>query len=574
LEQPDDDDDIAQFLGDRRKLNFSRPMSRAAQVRRWSARTGGLTSALLLLCPGPSCRPSGRPSVAMGLLRSSPLGAGSPRGALVGVRRPLLRSKSPRSSRVRVSSNAGVDDAPSSAQSRRFAEQLDATVLPLREEEPFFDASVLSASFGRDDDDDDAGGGLLRVPSDASPLVSTFVRGREFLVKRDDQWRLAGPLGAGVSGNKARKLLKFAVEGPARNASVVASMGGHQSNAMVALAALCHARGVRFLYLAKPVPRWLRRYPCGNYARGLALGVELVPLPVDAYRRCAADGAFRDDLIADLVGWHDDDDDDPGGESPPEDDHDVCATADFSDAAGPRRPGDAALDESGGDSRRRTSVAWVPQGGASGDAELGLRRLARELVDATHDPTSLRVVVPAGTGTTALFLARHLAPHGARVFAVPCATSATGLETQMRALDAATGGHGVLPAVLDRPCPDGEPRYRFGVPSRRDYRVWTELREAGLAVDLLYAPHAWDVLLRTLEADDDDDSSSAGDDVAAALRDATAGPIVYLHCGGIEGVATQLTRYRREGLDVDDFLPDLLAMPRARAPDSSNRGTS
>ena len=347
------------------------------------------------------------------------------------------------------------------------------------------------------------------VPSVASPLTSVEVRGREFLVKRDDQWRLRGDLGAGTSGNKARKLLQFALSGPTSGA--VASLGGHQSNAMVAIAALCRARGVRFLYLCKPVPRWLRKNPCGNYARGLALGVELLPLEGETYRRCILDSEFRSALLQDVV-----------------------------------------------DDEADRTVTWVPQGAAFSGAEYGVSLLARELEEAFPDDKNFSVVVPAGTGTTSLFLARHLAETGARVFAVPCATDALGLSKQMRRLDAASGKRAIFPEILDLPPAAGEAKFRFGTPTLRDWRIWSELRQAGLFIDLIYAPHAWDTLLRALGLPD---AHTPTDDVSQENR-LNNGPIVYLHCGGLEGVATQLTRYRRAGFPLDedgDALPSTSA---------------
>lgn len=43
----------------------------------------------------------------------------------------------------------------------------------------------------------------------------------------------------------------------------------------------------------------------------------------------------------------------------------------------------------------------------------------------------LRVVLPAGTGTTALFLARYLVPEGIPVYTVPCAGDGAYLSRQM-----------------------------------------------------------------------------------------------------------------------------------------------
>ena len=186
------------------------------------------------------------------------------------------------------------------------------------------------------------------------------------------------------------------------------------------------------------------------------------------------------------------------------------------------------------------AIKWVPQGGASGEAEVGVAMLADELAaDLGDAPTT--VVVPAGTGTTALFLARRLSEIAPRVDVrcVPCATSKAELLRQLQALDAATGAVGALPRVLDAdPRPD-EPRHRFGAPAKRDLETWTELQRAGLHVDLVYAPHAFDTMLRALDA-------------GGALEGRRA---CYVHCGGVEGVATQLNRYRHAGLLPDSEDP-------------------
>ena len=308
-------------------------------------------------------------------------------------------------------------------------------------------------------------------PPPPSPLVKYSLRGRDIYVKRDDQYRLTHAFGAGVCGNKARKLFTLSEAGP--GAGAVASLGGHQSNALPSLAALCRARGVPFYYICKPVPRWLRGQPAGNYARALALGVELLPLAADDYRLAAADDAFRSELLADYIGSDD--------------------------------------------------FRWVPQGGACGDAEAGVAMLADELADDLRGLGRARVVIPGGTGTTALYVTRRLAEIAPdiEVCAVACATSAETLERQMVTLG---GDDGPLPAILE---PDRDHDHRFGRPCARDLAVWRECAHAGLHVDLVYAPHAIDTMLR---------------------RPDDGAPTCYVHCGGVEGVATQLTRYRHAGL--------------------------
>ena len=173
----------------------------------------------------------------------------------------------------------------------------------------------------------------------------------------------------------------------------------------------------------------------------------------------------------------------------------------------------------------------------------------------------LAVVVPAGTGTTALFLARHLAPRGIGVVAVPVVGDPRGsyLRRQMARLDRETGGTGDsrdLPLILE-PAPQQRQQRRpppgplasssssaasfeyaysapFGKPRPELLRVWRQLNdESGLYLDLLYGTRAWEVLL------------SRWDSLPKRIAGAQ---LMYLHCGGLEGISSQLNRYRHAGL--------------------------
>jgi 1-aminocyclopropane-1-carboxylate deaminase len=165
----------------------------------------------------------------------------------------------------------------------------------------------------------------------------------------------------GVCGNKARK---FAGLNDETARVPLVSHGGAQSNAMLALAALAAHRRVAFTYHTKPMPRWLRAKPIGNLAAALSLGMEL--------REHATAGSYE-----------------------------AAARALAEEAHGAR---------------------FVPQGGACAAAEPGVASLARD-IRVWHagrgGAEPCHVILPAGTGTTALFLARHVPP-GVRVFAVPC----------------------------------------------------------------------------------------------------------------------------------------------------------
>lgn len=181
---------------------------------------------------------------------------------------------------------------------------------------------------------------------------------------------------------------------------------------MPALARVCAARGSRLTYHTPPLPTWLRDEPTSYLATSLATGcVDLVThSSIDEY------SAFR-----------------------------------------------AAASSS--------STTFVPDGGQWLEAEPGVAALARAINEwwrtrpgggldvprrAPGQSRKLDVVLPCGTGTTALFLQRHVPP-GVQVYGVPCNGGGSGdgssLMRRMEYLDARSGGHRVFPKLL-MPPPD------------------------------------------------------------------------------------------------------------------------
>eukprot|EP00614_Pseudopedinella_elastica_P008500 CAMPEP_0172596628 /NCGR_PEP_ID=MMETSP1068-20121228/16472_1 /TAXON_ID=35684 /ORGANISM="Pseudopedinella elastica, Strain CCMP716" /LENGTH=500 /DNA_ID=CAMNT_0013395769 /DNA_START=89 /DNA_END=1591 /DNA_ORIENTATION=- len=446
------------------------------------------------------------------------------------------------------------------------------------------------------------------APSDPpfpSPWETIVVKDRRILVKRDDLFRLPE---TGLYGNKARKLWSLSRVKALKFPRLVVSHGGAQSNSMLSIAAVVHAKNrellekrgggaleaaapvtvtaeveassrassvdgdfarqldlmmagrtpspfegpeseaeseaeyyeeeeeetgrgrgggeresaqtslaapKKFVYFTKTVPRWLRQNPSGNYARALALGAEIRQLSPAAYS----------DLFASCGGV-------------------------VSDAPEALRLAKDAL--------------WVPQGGACAGAEEGVKLLADEIFEAWSSQGGgqgaaavvkvrelekagggarqrLAVVLPGGTGATALFLARHLQPRGITVVVVPCVGDLRGayLWRQMSELDALTGGAGdKMPLLLLDDRGGARP---FGEPKAELLEVWRMLeRECNLTVDLLYGARAWEVLLSRL------------DSLPRQLRGRPdRGDFVqlcYLHCGGLEGTSSQLNRYKHAGL--------------------------
>eukprot|EP01033_Poteriospumella_lacustris_P005528 gene5528-3942_t len=358
-------------------------------------------------------------------------------------------------------------------------------------------------------------------------VSSCTIFDRHIYFKRDDLF--AFPDAPHVTGNKVRKLHQLYHE--QRLPPVVVSYGGVQSNAMRALAALCQLRGSSFVYFSRPVPEQLRRDPIGNFADACRAGMRLVELSADDYRALASSGQLTP---AALDAW--------AQETAPDD----------SSAMAPSEP------------------LFVSQGVADELAQAGIDRLCDDIAafiaafqETQHDPRPWKVLFATGTGVSAFFAAayfhRHRTP--AEAIALPCATSAATLRQDLlrfehRLLRDASSSGGVLPTVLDT---DPAPRRRFGEVYREHWDLWRALQQqTDMPFDLLYAPRAWELLLAHAAAAAKATTTTAVNSAAPSSGSAEAPSqrrslrhlwpdhhVLYYHCGGCEGNASQLPRYRR-----------------------------
>jgi len=389
---------------------------------------------------------------------------------------------------------------------------------------------------------------------------------------------------AGVCGNKARKLLALASALDAPEAlpdhAQLVSHGGPQSNAMLALARLAAAHGGQLTYHTTPLPRWLRESPNGNLAAALACGMRLCEHPSrQAYHDACTKAAAAAKQAATSSGrssWID-----RGGST--------------SDA----EPGLAALALDierwmVGRADEALPTAHAPSTGLqlaylpilqctvllseSHTASCGLldhRALmnaipladAYQFTDASDiasaDP-DVFVVVPAGTGTTALFLARHV-PLSSRVLAVPCVGAGAYLQQQMLDLDQASRRKFEISDSQNR-CvsvhrfpqiipPPRRFQVQFGSVSHELLHSWRHARSHGVLLDLVYGPVAW-AALRAHRWRNRRSWRRARDSRIVALTDSRikAQPLpswLYIHTGGHDGLPSQLRRYARAGLLQD-----------------------
>jgi 1-aminocyclopropane-1-carboxylate deaminase len=331
-----------------------------------------------------------------------------------------------------------------------------------------------------------------------------LIRDRLVHLKRDDQLRLPG---SQISGNKARKML--ALNSLKNFPQCVVSHGGPQSNAMVSIAAVVHFQNQdlkendptrkRFVYYTKNLPRFLKNQPSGNLFRATALGMELVEVTPQEYNQIF------------------------GGDN--------------SSGGPPRAPPGLEPPVPG-------NSLFVPQGGAFEGALAGTRLLGQEIVDFWTNDRPLAVCIPGGTCSTAALLHRAILQakkpsQDIQVVVIPCVGDQGYAMRQMMSLTSHMSPDYGIPKVLS---PGRQADYfRFGEPHIRILETWRELQdEHQVDVDLLYGAPSWSILFRHWRTVSDPECAIAGRQ------------IMYVNTGGLEGISTQLLRYKHKELVNDD----------------------
>jgi len=257
-----------------------------------------------------------------------------------------------------------------------------------------------------------------------------------------------------LDGNKGRKFYKL-LQLPSEKVEEVVSFGSPLANSLGALAFLARFKGWKLKYLVTYIPPELKREPVGNYLKALQLGAEVI------------ETGLRGEELREYV-------------------------LQMENKKGKR--------------------LIIEEGGRGSFAKEGVFRLGEEMLPFLLQHR-LRVFLPSGTGTTAYFLSKKLAPLGIEVLTTPVVGGADYLKKQWEWL----GGGDHLPTILLPPR-----RYRFGALYPNLYDLWGELKKGGIEFDLLYDPVGWETIL------------------SHNLKD-----ILYIHQGGKIGNATMIRRYEK-----------------------------
>jgi len=165
---------------------------------------------------------------------------------------------------------------------------------------------------------------------------------------------------------------------------------------------------------------------------------------------------------------------------------------------------------------------WIEEGARDTKAQYGVAILAQEIVawQEEHEIQNLAVVLPSGTGTTALFLQKFLHTHNIKVYTTPCVGNQEYLIQQFKMLESNEEYYPQI-LTLDR-------KYHFGKLYQNNWEIWKELKtQTGIEFDLLYDPKAWLMLQQH----------------KSFFADKT---ILYIHQGGLIGNESMINRYQRK----------------------------
>ena len=256
------------------------------------------------------------------------------------------------------------------------------------------------------------------------------------------------------SGNKARKFDYF-LENSFKNIDTIVSFGSNQSNAMYSLSVLAKLKDWKFKYFTNHLPSYLKENPSGNYKYAIHNNMELIVNEKFTLNNYQA----------------------------------------------------------------KSNELLIQEGGAIFEASFGIKKLADEISvwKIQNKIKRLKIFLPSGTGTTALYLQKFLDDE---VLTCPCVGGSDYLMEQFKDLEP---NQKIFPIILEP-----SKKYHFGKLYVENYNTWKELKEnTHIEFDLLYDPIGWNTLIGNIEYFDGYE-------------------ILYIHQGGLIGNETMIPRYERK----------------------------
>lgn len=291
-----------------------------------------------------------------------------------------------------------------------------------------------------------------------SPVTKILYEGFELFIKRDDL------LDKDFSGNKARKFHYF-LEHDFTGLKKIISYGSAQANSLYSLSVLANIKGVELDFYVHTISSFLKENPNGNYAQSLKNGANIIELDYEVN---------KDEYIKNKI-----------------------------------------LPE-------EKNAIYIQEGGRVKEAQYGIEILANEITVWAKENgiTNLKIMLPSGTGTTALFLQKFL---DFEVLTCACVGDEAYLKEQFFQLNNDEKKH---PTILKR-----EKKYHFGKLYKEFYEEHKNLlQQCNIEFDLLYDSLGWITLQNYLKN----------------IKNKTLPTILYIHQGGLLGNITMIERYQRK----------------------------
>ncbi|WP_072680000.1 1-aminocyclopropane-1-carboxylate deaminase [Arcobacter sp. LA11] len=259
------------------------------------------------------------------------------------------------------------------------------------------------------------------------------------------------------SGNKARKFYYFLVN-DFPNIKKIISYGSAQANSLYSLSVLSKLKGLELDFYVNHISSFLKQNPQGNYKESLKNGANIIEKDEENIQQYIEKNLLNEETL------------------------------------------------------------FIEEGGRIKEAEFGIKILADEIKTwaLENKIKDLKIILPSGTGTTALFLQKNLS---FEVLTVACVGGSEYLKKQFFHLEKDEKMH---PTILET-----SKKYHFGKLYKEFYQIWEEVKnETKIEFDLLYDPLAFISLENSTYLQNKE--------------------ILYIHQGGILGNETMIERYKRK----------------------------
>ncbi len=257
------------------------------------------------------------------------------------------------------------------------------------------------------------------------------------------------------SGNKARKFYYYLVN-DLKNIEKIISFGSAQANSLYSLSVLGKMKNLNIDFYVNHISSYLKDNPHGNYKKAIENGVNIIEDENFDYQKY----------------------------------------------------------------KLKKNEILIEEGARVKEAEFGIKILAQEIKKWAEENKikDLKIFLPSGTGTTALFLQKHLS---FEILTVACVGGSEYLKKQFLHLESNEKFH---PKIIEMP-----KKYHFGKLYKEFYTLYNELLETTkIEFDLLYDPLGFLSMQKYLESNIKEDK------------------ILYIHQGGILGNVSMKARYERK----------------------------